>query len=305
MSDSALHALYSIVEATYGTTPATPSMSRLRNTGCTLATTKQTFVSEEMTGDRMIPNVRHGSKQVGGDINFELSHSSLDDLLEAVLGGTWATNILKAGITRRSFSMLRHYSDLQTADKPYHMFTGSELNTLNLSIPTGGIITGSFGVLGKSQALATIPPTGAVLGSANTNEPFDSFTGTLEEGGASIAICTEVSLTLENGLEPRFAIGDDEAIKQASIDRSNLSGQASFYFENGTLLEKFLNETESSLKLALTDPDANTLEIFVPALKYNGGNTDASGGGDIIIPLPFQAYYDSVVGSSFQLTRSA
>jgi len=270
-----------------------------------LATTKQTFVSEELTGDRMIPNVRHGQKQVGGEIQFELSDGSFDDLLEAVLGGTWATNVLKAGTARKSFSMLRHFADLQSGDKPYHLFTGCELNTLNLTIPTGGIITGSFGVIGKSQTPGTTAPAGAVLGSAGTTEPFDSFTGTLKEGGVTSAIATEITLTLENALEPRFAIGDDEVISQATIGRSNLSGQATFFFENATLLEKFLNETESSLEIDLTDSAANTLELLIPALKYNGGNTDTAGGGEILIPCPFQAFYDETVGSNFRITRSA
>lgn len=294
--------MHYVAETVYGTTPATPTMPRLRHTGTTLGVTKTTHISEELRPDRQIVDFRHGQKQVGGDINFELSAGSFDDFLEAVLGGTWASNVLKAGSTRRSFSILRHFSDIQSADKPYHMAVGCELNNLELTVPTDGIVTGKFGIVGKDILLSTTAPTGATLQNPNTNPVMDSFTGTVTEGGSTLAIVTELSLTLENGLTPRFAIGSDEVTGQSSIGRSNLTGQLTAYFENATLLEKFLAQTESSLSFVLTD-GTKSYTFLVPKIKYNGGQPDTQGQGEITIALPFQAIYDSTSQSNLVVTR--
>lgn len=306
MSTSARHSLYHIAEATYGVTPpTTPAFLRTRHTGTTLGVTKSTHLSEELRADRQIADFRHGAKQVGGDINFELSYGSFDDLLAAVFCGTWAADVLKAGSTRSSFSLLRHFSDLLSGDKPYHLATGVEFNVLELTIPTDGIVTGRFGVVGKDIIPGTTAPAGATLGEASAAAVIDSFTGSISEGGSGISIITELSLTLENGITPRFAIGSDEVTGQATIGRSNLTGQMTAFFENSTLLEKFLNQTASTLSLDLLDADGNQYTLDVPNLKYNGGQADTQGQGEITIALPFQAIYDATDETNVKLTRIA
>lgn len=306
MSDSARHDLFLIAEATYGTTPAVdPDFVDVRHTGNTLALTKDGFQSEELHADRQMRDFRHGVEIVGGDVPFELSYSSFDTILEATLGGTWSTGVLKAGVVRRSFSVLRHFTDLLTAAKPFHLFAGVEFNTLTLSVPASGPVTGSFSVIGKSLAvLADLSSLGTpTFGDPVTTKPFDSFTGTITEAGSSIATVTQIDLTLENGLAARNVIGSPQTIRP-SIGRCNLTGSITAFFENATLLEKFINETESSLVFVLTDAAGNDLEFDIPRIKYNGGQPDVSGQGSITITLPFQALYDASDASNIVVTRT-
>lgn len=309
MSDSARHNMYFAQESSYGTLLVDPSFNFLRHTGTTLNTSKSSAVSEELQSNRQIPNFRHGTNTVGGDINFESSYGSHDALLEAALQGTWTSDVLKAGTTRRSFHVIRHFSDLAAAAKPYHIYTGVEMNTLNLTVPAdGGIVTGSFGAIGQDQQLSQDAVTelgaGTLFGSAGTNVPFASFTGSVEENALSLAIATEISLSLTNNLEARFAIGSDQTL-EPSVGRSNVTGSIGAYFENATLLEKFLNETESSLKFTLTDPAGNDLEFFLPKIKYTGGQPDVSGQGAITLNLPFQALYDTTEATNLRITRTS
>lgn len=384
MSDASRHALYYVAESTYGTTPATPTMKRLRHTGTTLGTAKSTNVSEELRPDRQIADFRHGTKQVGGDVSFELSYGSFDDLLQAVMLGTWAVKAtvtdddiaaaapstftsvttdfvalgfevgdkidisgftdpanngrftiatvsaneitiveatlvsevagdvvtvataaieLLAGVTRRSFTLMRHFSDILEAGKPFHKFEGVEFNTFSLSVSPGAIITGSFGIIGQGQTLLGTAPDGSTLQAPTTTRVFDSFTGELKENGAAIAIVTEISLTLENGLEPRFVVFSDETL-QPSVGRSNATGQITVYFENATMLAKFLDETPTSLEFALVDEDGNELRFVLPNIKYTGGQPDTSGQGSITLAMPFQAVYDETAGSQMIIRRS-
>lgn len=89
MANGSRHSMRYVAEATYGTTPATPAFKPIRHTSTTLGLSKESLQSEEIRDDRQIADFRHGAYQVGGDMNIELSFASFDDLLEAVLLGTW------------------------------------------------------------------------------------------------------------------------------------------------------------------------------------------------------------------------
>lgn len=89
MANGSRHSMRYIAESTYGTTPATPAFKPVRHTSTTLGLSKESLQSEEIRDDRQIADFRHGAYQVGGDMNIELSFASFDDLLEAVLLGTW------------------------------------------------------------------------------------------------------------------------------------------------------------------------------------------------------------------------
>jgi hypothetical protein len=386
MSDGSRHSMSLVLESTYGTTPATPEMTPIRNTGTTLGLSKNSLQSGELRDDRQIADFRHGAKQTGGGVDFELSYRSHDVILEALLGGTWvpasttgqatlagtATSftrssgsfiddgiesdkpfiasgfddpglngvfmagtvtalavpatplegqtmvveaaaaarqldseeaVLKAGTTRRSFTIERYFSDIDSGDNPYHRFTGSEFNTLSLAIASDAMITGSFGVVGKGLATAGAILSGETYKAASTTSPVDSFTGSLNENGGAQAVVTEISLELDNGLAPRFVVGSNETILP-SIGRSNVTGSVTAFFENATMLDKFINETESSIDFEMPDGAGNILKVTLPRIKYSGGQPDVSGEGPITLAMPFQALLDSTSGTNIQIDRT-
>lgn len=310
MANGSRHSMRYVAETVYGQTPATPAFKMIRHTGTTLGLSKESLQSEELRDDRQIADFRHGAYQVGGDVNIELSYGSFDELLEAVLLGTWevdspaaGTDRLNAGVTRRSFTVERFFGDILTADKPYHRFTGVELNTLSLAINANAMITGSFGVLGQNMVTATTAITGATYAPATTTSPLDSFTGTLNEAGTPIAVITEISLSIENGLEARYVVGSKQSIRP-SIGRSNVTGQVTAYFENSALLDKFINETESSIVFTLPDGAGNELTFTLPRIKYTGGQPDVDGEGPITLAMPFQALLDDTTDTNIMIDRT-
>lgn len=210
---------------------------------------------------------------------------------------------LKAGTTRRSFTVERYFGDILTADKPFHRFTGVEFNTLQLQINANAMITGTIGVIGKDMLTDTVIVTGATYNPATTTSPLDSFTGTLNENGTPIAVVTEIQLNLDNGLDPRYVVGSKTTLRP-SIGRSNCSGQITAYFENSLLLDKFINETESSILFNLPDGAGNNLKFTLPRIKYNGGQPDVQGDGPITLSMPFQALLDSATGTNLIIERT-
>lgn len=290
----ARHSVGIIPEVTYNTTPATPAFQLMRHTGFSGGMSKNTFESAEL-GGRQIKHFRHGNKSIGFDLPFELSYTTFDVLLEALMGGTWTADVLKAGDTRRSFTAERLFGNLDTPE--YWRYTGCEFDKFDLSVKPDAIVTGSFGVVGKDQSIGTAILTGATYVAETTTEPLDAFTGTINEGGATIGVITGLEMSLVNGLSPMFVLGSDTTIRPG-IGKSRVTGTVTAFFESKALLEKFINETASSFDFTLTD-GTSSIKFDMPNIVYTGGTPDVGGEGEITISLPFTALYD--VGSASQL----
>lgn len=296
------HDMAYIVESTYGTTPSTPAFTPIRHTGTTLGLSKDAIQSEELREDRQIAHFRHGNKSVSGDINFELSYNSFNDLIEAVMCGTWTSDgdpeTLIAGTTARSFTVERHHEDIGK----YLRSTGCCFNSMSLSIAPNSMVTGSFGVIGKDFSIASAAITGASYAAETTTAPFDSFTGAITDGGSTIAIVTALELNIDNGLEAQYVVGDSTTL-QPPLAQSNISGSITAYFENTTLIDKFVNETSSALTFTLTDAAGNDYLFNMPNVKYNSGNPEVGGPGAVTVTLDFIALYNAGIASQLQITR--
>ena len=380
-SESSREALYSVEEAVYGVLNDTPVFKRLRKTSVKLALSKEGFTSEEADPRRQIRDFRHGNKQVGGEIGFELSYGSFDDQLEALLfSEDWAPRLevtssaisaaasddsyngvglpvftvgekltvsgfatggnngtktvvtsttvklvvaealtdeavgeevtietvsesIKAGIKRRSFSLMRHFEDQEDgAAEPYHITLGWMWGAFSLTVAPGGVIKGTFSGLGRDVAFGETAPAGSTLGTPTSSRMFDSFSGWLKEGGVTIANVTEISLNLDNGLQPLFVCFDDKTL-EPSAGRSNATGQITAHFKDTSLLRKFVDETPSSLVFKLIDRSGNAYIFTLPNISYTGGQVDTATEGPILLPMPFQAIADAILDSQIQIER--
>lgn len=300
------HSMAYVAESTYGVTPPTPSFKPFRHTGTTLALSKETLQSEELRDDRQIACFRHGNKQVGGDVNSELCYTDFDDMLEAVLCGTWAddtpiagTDTLTAGTTRRSFTIERNFADIGERIR----YTGCEANTFNVSVAPNAIVTATFGFVGKDQDSDNSMITGATYASTQGGCPFDSFSGTILLDGVSTGIITQIDVSLENGIEPSFVVGSPTTAGN-TIGRSNVTGTLTAYFESVALLNKFVNEEAVTVQFSLVSEAGDTLTFDLPNVKFGSGQPDVSGDGSVTIALDMQALYDNGAQSNIVITRT-
>lgn len=293
------HSLGYVEEATFGVTPATPALKAFRHNSTTLNLNRAAFGSDELRSDRMIADYRAGTKSVEGNIVTELSKTSHDDMLAAALCGEWVGNVLKAGTIRKSFTLERNFQDVNE----FLRYNGAQVDTLQISMTTGAVVGLTFGIWAKGMTVAQAAIVGSTYPAAPTTPTMDAISGAVTEGGASIAVATEVTLNLANNLNPRFVIGSAESL-EPSIGRSNLTGTLSAYFESSVLYQKFLNNTDSSLSIVCSD-GVDTFTFLIPKLKYTGGDVPVSGEGPVSIQMPFQGILDPVTGTNFQITRSA
>jgi len=287
-----------IAEVTYGTTPATPAFQVINPTSHSLGLEKETFQSETIRSDRQLNDFRHGVRQVSGDIGIEFRDASWDDLLQAVMMGTWSADVLKAGTTRRSFTIERFFSDITR----YRRAVGCEFNSFSLECPASGIVTGTFGVIGMDDTGAGT----AIASSTYTADPnenvMDSLSGSITVGGSAVTCITSIKLTLENGIENLPVVGETTRIRGAA-GRSIVTGELTAFYQDDTLLDAFEDETEVAIVFTLTDGVA-TYTFTLPKVKFTGGKPEVGGEREVSITMPFQAIYSSGDATQLKIERA-
>lgn len=137
----------------------------------------------------------------------------------------------------------------------------------------------------------------------STTEPFDSFTGVIKEGGSAIATVTGLDFVLANGLDPAHVLMNDETT-QFINGRSDVTGTVTAYVSDASLINKFVNETATSLELEIEDPLGNKLNFLFPNVKYTAADFPVADEGPIMLSLPFQALYDTTELTNLKITRT-
>lgn len=288
-----------IPEVTYGTTPGTPAMIAVPFNTHSLDLTKTRVQSAEITPDRMPRVDRHGQRTVSGDIAVEMRPADYDWLLEGALFGAFSTNVLNTGTTVKSFSIEDGALDITQ----YRAFTGCMVNTMQMSIAPNQMTTATFGIIGKNMTQDT-SPLDASLTAASGNEPFDSYSGTITEGGSAIAYVNSIDFTLNNNLNPAFVLGSTTNA-QMEFGMSTLEGTMTVYYQDKALIDKFLNETESSLSIVLDDRVAGlNYTLLMPRIKINGAAVPVANPASRLITVPFVALRDSSTGTQLRVTRT-
>lgn len=291
-------ALSYVAEVTFGVTPATPTTKYVRaKSGAKFELKRDTFSSKEMSASRQVMGLTYGNRSGSGDVPFELSYASFDDFLEATMGGTWATDVLKVGNTKRSFTFEQSYPDISI----YEQNTGVVMTGFSLAVKPNAIVEGSFTHMFKDQAsAATIC---AVPTAVNTNPVYDSFTGVLTEAGSTLAIVTGIDIKLDQAANVSNVLFDATA-QQVSLGTVNVTGSLVVRFISNALKAKFLAGTATELSFTLGSGVAlgKSYKFDMSAVKFTTATTD-SGENELTQTLAFTAIYDATDASSLVITR--
>ena len=290
-----------ITESTFGTTPA-GNFTNLPFSTHSLNLTKDRVAGNDIQADRMARVDRHGNRQVGGDIVVDLRDGDYDSFLESAMLNTWATNVLKVGVTPKFFSIEDYAADIDQA----RVFTGMSVSTMAISLAPNQMVATTFGMVGKDMSMSATEKTqDAASGAA----PFDAYSGDLSignvGGAAPVAIVTALDFTLNNSYAPTFVIGDDSA-PSLEYGRAEIEGTLTAYFEDDALINRFLNETETEIEVSVDDPTgANTYTFQFPRVKINSADVGVDGPTSRMISMSFVALYDATEGTNLKITRPA
>lgn len=192
-----------------------------------------------------------------------------------------------SGHTSDSFTIEHNFSDIDLSE----YFTGCRVSNMRVDLPATGLATCGFDVMGKDGTVVTgaSAPYFTAPSAAGTGALLAAVNGTLRLGGTDIAVVTGANFTLDLGMTGDAVVGSN-TLPALFYGRSNVTGQLTAYFEDATLLNAFINETELELYMTLTDTSspAGFISFYLPRVKLSGA-TKNDGEGGLIQTLPFQA----------------
>ena len=288
-----------VTEATFGTTPA-GSFANLPFSTHSLNLTKDVLTGTDIEADRMPRVNRQGNRQVGGDIVVDLRDGDYDLILESAMLSAFATNILKVGVVPKFFSIEDFAADIDQA----RLFTGMSVSTMAISLAPNQMVTTTFGMVGKDMTISGDEKTQVAATGA---QPFDAYSGDISIGNVGTpvasAIVTALDFTLNNSYAPTFVIGDDSA-PSLEYGRAEVEGTMTAYFEDAALINRFLNETETAIRVSVDDPTgANAYTFDFPKVKINSADVGVDGPTSRMVTMSFVALYDSTLETNLQITR--
>lgn len=294
-----------LAESTYGTTPG-GNFQEIPFTTHSLDLTKERVAGTDIQSDRMPRVDRHGNQTAAGDIVCDLRNGNYDAFLESLMLSTWdaspvaSPDFIKVGTTLKSFTIEDYAADIDQ----HRLFTGMSVSQANFSIQPNQMVTTTFSFVGKGMSTGASEKT---IDSATINAPFDSYSGAItlgDNGGALSALTsiTSIDFTINNSLNPTFVVGNDTT-PQLEYGRAEVEGTITAYFEDASLITRFLNETESAFDVSVQDPSSNEYKFFFPRVKFNGASIPVQNPQSRIITIPFVALYDTTESSNVVIYR--
>ncbi len=292
-----------VAETSFGVTPATPTFKVARVTSGGLRTNKQTGTSDERQADRNVRDEFMLGLGAGGNYAAELSYGSFDDWLEAVLCGTWATNVLKNGTARRSFTVEETY-ELGATDS-FSRFTGAALSGFSLSLSAREKATLSFDWLAQKETLDDAIITGATYTAPNTKGVMTASrsVAALDVAGISTRMMS-LSLEVANNLRERPEVGSLYS-NEFGIGRCEVTGTIEAYFESNELYEQVLAHGSGALAFTIGDVTAEKYTVLLPKIIFGDGEKTAGGNDDdVMVSIPIRAVLDTTEACSIKITRA-
>lgn len=295
-----------VAEATIGTTPSSPVFQTIRYETADIKADKQTEITNEVRADRNVGSIVKVGQSVAGPINGLLSYGTWDVFFSQLLCSSWSTNVLKNGVAHAAMTIEQFY-ELGSTDA-YIRFRGCRINTLDMMMETKKAVNVNWGVMGMdAQAPATAILSGATYTAATTTEVMNAalnvtaltFTGITN--GPKIQ---KLSLRINNNIYANDIIGQ-EATYSHGLGRHEISGSFTALFENAETYKAILDHDDIAIATTIEDTAGNSYEIELPKVKLlNGAPTPVGNSRAVIIDVPFQAYYDSGISATIQITRT-
>ena len=210
--------------------------------------------------------------------------------------------VVKIGTSLRTFTIERGFEDVSQ----YQVFNGCAINQWSVNVQPEQMVNGNFDILGMSaaaMATSTIDDAGGIDPAA-TNDPMSAFEGSLVEGASESSVVTGVNFTLNNNRSLEGVVGSKFS-PDVFEGIATITGEATVFFEDEVLFNKFVNETISAM--AIRTDDLNGTDFIVmgfPAIKYTGGDMDPPPQGPVPIVMPWEAQVSSVTGTSMFVQKS-
>ncbi len=305
VADGSTVRLAYVAEATIGTTPTTPTFQILRYVTADLRPSKQTDIPPEVRPDGNVTTITDVGRSAGGNINGQLSYGTYDILLSSLFRKDWATNVLVNGVSHIAMT-IEEFHELGATDN-WIRHRGCRVNTLDLNLEARKPVEANFGIMGLGSTVATSAIAGATYTAATTTEIFNAglnVSALTFTGIATAPKIQKMALKLNSNIYANDIVSAYEPYSHG-LGQFVATGSITALYEDKATFDAILNHTTVALGFTLTDAAGNSYAVSIPKTKLlDGGPVKPGNSKAVTIEAPFQAFFDSGIGGSVQITRT-
>ena len=193
------------------------------------------------------------------------------------------------GTTQRSFTIEQRSPDISISER----FVGVRVGAMNVSLQPGAMASVRFDMQGLdgtvlsggSYPYFTSPTAETATG------VMAGVSGSLRLAGVEQAIVTAADFSVNCNLRADPVIGST-VVPQIFYGRSVVTGSVSAFLKDQSLINAFLNETETDLVVQLNGAGADPQDFLTfnfQRIKLNGVSKTIGPDGGVIATFPFQA----------------
>jgi hypothetical protein len=292
-------------ETTFGTDPGVPTLIKIPFSSESIGRSIGLETNDHITGNRNNSAPVRGNTDVAGGISFNLG-AYPGELLLGALGSVATTgagpyvHTIKVGNSLPSFTIEKGFADISQ----FFKYNGCKVGKFSLTATSSGFQKASIDIMGAKETASGTSFDATLTDLGDT--PFDGFLlGSVLEGGSSISGLTEISLMIDNDLDgDTFTLGSTGTRGSINEGKAKVSGTIKGFFENLSLYNKAVNQTESSLSFTysrgtgLGSAGNESVSFEVPELVYSVKTPAVTGPKGIYFELEFQGYYGNDADAS-------
>ncbi|AXH68435.1 hypothetical protein [Vibrio phage R01] len=183
------------------------------------------------------------------------------------------------GVATKAFTFLQSFLDHNPVT--HQVFNGMRVGTLNMEMRSKQIVTFTVNAQGTKGDIneSGIASSEILPASTDTVINTSSNVAELQENGQKIAgpnYVTGMTLALNNNPRNDDAIGYESPVNIGG-GTFQLTGTINTYFGNKSMVEKVINNSETSLLLDFVDGSGQHVVWDAPRVKYSSGSPAVSG----------------------------
>lgn len=197
--------------------------------------------------------------------------------------------------TRDYYTINHWHSDIAQSEA----YVDCVVTGMNVSLPASGMATVDFPIMGLSQTTGTseyfttpgAAATGSILAAAN---------GLLLVNGTTVGLVTGLSINVNGNYTTPGGVVGSNAEPDIFPGTLDVTGQATVLFQDATMRDMFINETEVSVVAVFTGSTAAApaFTAFVMSRVKFGGATKDDGDTGLVMTMPFTALENTSGGAA-------
>lgn len=230
----------------------------------------------------------------GGTNNREMTVYPAPDTMSADTSFTFTTQgkrliVPSSGFVSRKYAVEIWNSDVDIA----RLFTECRVGGFNVQLPASGMGTVDFDLMGRNMSMyeGVAAPFFTSPAAETTTGITAAVNGLLRVSGETVAVITGMNIQMQLSPSADPVVGSN-LVPEIFLGRAAVSGQMTAMFENGDLINDFINENEIEVLAFLTtenSPDAPAMSFYLPRVKLGGADLQTTGESGQSITIPFTA----------------